>query len=135
VPQGRVYAVDIEPDMVKYLAERASREGLDNLAAVQGAPDDARLPQKVDLVLMVDVYHHIERRESYFRKLALSLKPKGRVAIIDFNDRSAMGPPPSQRIAAKRVSAEMSEAGYRLLAEHRFLPNQYFLIFRAKRED
>ena len=132
VPQGRVYGVDTEPDMVKYLAERAGREGLGNLVAVRGAPDDARLPDKADLILMVDVYHHIRQRESYFRRLARSLKPGGRVAIIDFNAKSAMGPPPSQRIAATRVAAEMSEAGYQLAAEHRFLPNQYFLTFQAK---
>jgi len=130
VPQGRVYAVDIEPDMVKYLADRARREGLDNLTTVAGAPDDARLPRKVDLVLLVDTYHHIERREDYFRKLAQSLKPGGRVVIIDFNAQSAMGPPPAARIAAARVVAEMSQAGYRLDGEHRFLPNQFFLVFR-----
>ncbi len=135
VPQGRVYAVDIEPDMVKYLADRARREGLDHLTAVAGAPDDARLPGKVDLVLMVDTYHHVEQREGYFRKLAQSLKPDGRVAIIDFNAKSAMGPPPSQRIAGKRVVAEMAKAGYRLQREHRFLPNQYFLVFQARGEN
>ena len=129
VPQGRVYAVDIEPDMVKYLADRAKREGLNNLTTVAGAPDDARLPRTVDLVLMVDTYHHIEQREAYFRKLAQSLKPGGRVAIIDFNARSAMGPPPAARIAAARVVAEMSQAGYRLAREHQFLPNQFFFIF------
>lgn len=131
VPQGRVYGVDTEPDMVKYLVERAAREGLSNLYAVAGAPDEARLPDKVDLVLMVDVYHHIGQRESYFRRLAASLKPGGRVAIIDFNAKSRMGPPPSQRIAAKRVLAEMAGAGYRLQGEHHFLPNQYFLIFQV----
>ncbi|MGP1679110.1 MAG: class I SAM-dependent methyltransferase [Burkholderiales bacterium] len=135
VPQGRVYAVDIEPDMVKYLAERAKREGLGNLTAVTGAPNDARLPRKVDLVLMVDTYHHIEQREAYFRKLAQSLKPGGRIAIIDFNAQSAMGPPPDARIAAARVVIEMAAAGYRLAGEHHFLPNQYFLVFRARVED
>ena len=135
VPQGRVYAVDIEPDMVKYLADRAKREGLANLTAVAGAPDDARLPSKVDLVLMVDTYHHVEQREGYFRKLAQSLKPGGRVAIIDFNAKSAMGPPPAQRIAFRRVVAEMAKAGYRLQREHRFLRNQYFLVFRARGEN
>lgn len=135
VPQGRVYAVDIEPDMVKYLAGRAKREGLDNLTAVAGAPDDARLPGKVDLVLMVDTYHHIEQREGYFRKLAQSLKPDGRIAIVDFNAKSAMGPPPGQRIARKRVVTEMAKAGFRLQREHRFLPNQYFLVFQARGEN
>jgi SAM-dependent methyltransferase len=132
VPQGRVYGVDTEPDMVTYLADRARREGLNNLSAVAGTPDEARLPEKMDLVLMVDVYHHIEQRESYFRKLAQSLKPNGRIAIIDFNAKSRIGPPPNQRIAAKRVVAEMAAAGYRLQSEHRFLPDQYFLIFRTK---
>jgi phosphoglycolate phosphatase-like HAD superfamily hydrolase len=118
-----------------YLAERARREGLNNLSAVTGTPDDAHLPEKVDLVLMVDVYHHIEQRVSYFRKLAQSLKPKGRVAIIDFNAKSRMGPPPSQRIAAMRVAAEMVKAGYLLLSEHHILPNQYFLVFRVRGEN
>ena len=54
-------------------AERARREGLVNLTAVAGAPDDARLPQKADLILLVNTYHHIEQREAYFRKLAQSL--------------------------------------------------------------
>lgn len=135
VPQGRVYAVDIEPDMVKYLAERARREGLDNLTAVTGASDDARLPRDVDLILMVDTYHHIARREDYFRKLAQSLKPAGHVAIIDFNAHSAMGPPPGARIAAARVMREMAAAGYRLAREHDFLPNQYFLVFQVRKKD
>lgn len=129
VPQGRVYAVDIEPDMVKYLAERARREGLGNLTAVAAAPDDARLPHKVDLILLVDTYHHIDQREAYFRKLAQSLSPGGRVAILDFNARSTAGPPPAARIAPERVMNEMSAAGYRLAQEHRFLPNQFFLVF------
>jgi ubiquinone/menaquinone biosynthesis C-methylase UbiE len=135
VPQGRVYAVDIEPDMVKYLAERAKREGLANLTAVTGAPDDARLPGKIDLVLMVDTYHHIEQRKSYFRKLARSLKPEGRVAIIDFNAKSTVGPPRAARMAPKQVVAEMAKAGYHLQREHRFLPNQYFLVFQSGGKD
>jgi len=132
VPQGRVYAVDIEPDMVEYLAQRSKREGLENLTAVTGEADDARLPRKVDLVLMVDTYHHIDRRVAYFRKLARSLNPGGRVAIIDFNARSEIGPPAAARIEPGRVTREMSAAGYRLEREHDFLPNQYFLVFRPE---
>ena len=69
LPQGRVYAVDVEPDMVKYLGERAKKENLANLTAVAGTPDDARIPAPVDLVILVDVYHHIDQRADYFRKL------------------------------------------------------------------
>jgi SAM-dependent methyltransferase len=130
LPKGRVYAVDIEPDMVRYLAERAKREGLPNLLAVQGKPHDPALPEKVDLVLLVDVYHHVENRARYFRRLAGSLRPGGRVAIIDFKLDAPQGPPRAARVAPEIVKAEMKAAGYSSSAEHGFLPYQYFLIFQ-----
>ncbi len=69
VPRGHVYGADIEPDMARYLAERARREGLSNLTPVLAAADDAKLPEPVDLVLVVNTYHHIGEREAYFRRL------------------------------------------------------------------
>lgn len=130
VPKGRVYGVDTEPDMVKYLAERAKREGLKNVIAVAGTPNDPRLPEKADLIILVDVFHHVGDRERYFRKLSESLKPGGRVAIIDFRMDSPEGPPKRARIAPDRVKTELKGAGYALVQEHTFLPNQYFLVFR-----
>jgi cyclopropane fatty-acyl-phospholipid synthase-like methyltransferase len=130
VPQGRVYGVDTEPDMVKYLAERARREGLKNITAIAGAPDDPRLPEKADLIILVDVYHHIGNREQYFSRLQKSLKPGGRLAVIDFRMDSPEGPPRSARLAPEQVKAELKRAGYALAQEHGFLPNQYFLVFR-----
>ena len=133
VPKGRVYAIDTEPAMVKHLAERARREGLKNLTPVAGTTDDPKLPQQSDLALLVDVYHHIENREAYFRKLAGSLAPDGRLAIIDFRLDSPEGPPRAARIAPEQVKAELKRAGYELVQEHAFLPNQYFLVFRRAR--
>ena len=130
VPQGRVYAVDVEPAMVKHLAERAKREGLTNVQSVAGAPSDPRLPHPVDLVLLVDVYHHVTDRQRYFAKIGHSLKPGGRVAIIDFRLDSPEGPPKAARIEPARVKTEMQRAGYELVQEHAFLPRQYFLVFR-----
>lgn len=129
-PEGRVYGVDTEPDMVKFLAERAQREGLKNVIAVKGAPDDPRLPEKADLIVLVDVFHHIGDRERYFRKLRDSLKPGGRLAVIDFRMDSPMGPPKSARGTPASVKGELERAGYALAQEHAFLPNQYFLVFR-----
>ena len=131
VPRGRVLAVDTEPDMVAYLARRAKQAGLANLVSITVRPDALVLPEKVDLALLVDVYHHIGDRVSYFAKLRDSLKPGSRVAVIDFNTRSPIGPPVRERIAVDKVKAEMRDAGYRLLAEPGFLPNQYFLIFES----
>ena len=130
LPNGKVYAVDVEPDMVKYLAERAGKEKLANLIALAGTADDALLPEKADVILLVDVYHHIDRRDRYFRRLRESLKPGGRLAVIDFRMDSPAGPPRSARIAPERVVAELKAAGYSLSQEHGFLPRQYFLVFR-----
>jgi SAM-dependent methyltransferase len=130
VPQGKVYGVDTEPDMVKYLGERAKREGLGNIVPVTGAPNDPRLPEKADLIIFVDVFHHVEDRGSYFRKLRDSLRSQGRIAIIDFRMDSPVGPPKSGRIPPEQVKAEMQQAGYTLVQEHGFLPNQYFLVFQ-----
>jgi predicted methyltransferase len=130
VPKGKVYGVDTEPDMVKYLAERAKREGLKNITAVQAKAGDPRLPEKADVVVLVDVYHHVENREQYFRQLQNSLKTGGRLAIIDFRMDSPEGPPKAARIAPEQVKSELQRAGYRLVEEHPFLPNQYFLVFQ-----
>lgn len=133
VPKGRVYAVDTEADMLKHLGQRAKRDKLTNLVPVAANPDDPKLPQKADLALFVDVYHHIENREPYFRKLGASLKEAGRVAVIDFKLDSPEGPPKEARIAPEQVKAELTAAGYELIEEHGFLPYQYFLTFRRGR--
>lgn len=132
VPKGRIYAADLEPDMVRYLGERARREGLGNLQPVQASPGSAELPEKVDRVLIVDTYHHIDDRIAYFKRLRDSLKPGGQVAIIDFTLDSPVGPPKNTRIPAEQVGAEMKRAGYAQIAQHGFLPYQYFLVFRPQ---
>jgi cyclopropane fatty-acyl-phospholipid synthase-like methyltransferase len=131
-PKGRVYAVDLEPDMVRYLAERARKEGLTNLVPVQATPDSAALPEKVDRVLMVDTYHHIADRPAYFRRLRDSLASGGEVAIIDFRIDSPSGPPAASRISPRTVAEEMALAGYVQVAQHDFLAYQYFLVFRPR---
>jgi len=132
VPRGRVYGVDVEPDMVKYLAERAKREKRNNVLAIKGTPDDPGLPEKADLVLLVDVYHHIDDRQRYFRNLRASLKPGGRIAVIDFRMDSPDGPPKAARIAPQRVIDELTAAGYRVADRHEFLPRQYFVVFEPR---
>lgn len=132
VPRGHVYGADLAPDMVRYLGERARREGLANLTAVQAAPHDPQLPRPVDLALMVNTYHHVADRPAYFARLRGSLRPGGRVAIIDFLRDAPDGPPREARIPAAVVKEEMGRAGYGLVAEHPFLPHQYFLVFAPR---
>lgn len=129
VPKGRIYGVDIEPEMVKYLSERAKKMGLNNVISVLAAPDDPRLPEKADLIIIVDTFHHIDNRDAYFRKLHDSLKRDGRIAIIDFRMESVDGPPKSARSTPQQIKAELKASGYDLAQEYDFLPKQYFLIF------
>lgn len=129
VPQGKVYGADLEPDMVRYLNERAQKEKLANLSAHVAAPDDPKLPEPVDLVLLVNTYHHIAARHDYFARLREQLRSGGRVAIVDYRPESPSGPPPGGRIAPEVVEKEMAQAGYRRVAKHDFLPYQYFLVF------
>ena len=132
VAQGKVYAADIEPDMVRYLAGRAGREHLANIVAVQTGEDAANLPEPVDLILVVDTYHHIGNRTQYFAKLQASLRPGGRLVIIDFKADSPNGPPPQHRIPAEKVAEELGAAGYTLSETHPILPRQYFLVFQKR---
>lgn len=132
VPQGHVYGADIGADMVRFLNERAAKEKLANLSSHLAAEADPKLPAPVDLVLLVDTYHHIGTRTDYFSRLRSSLKRGGRVAIIDFRPDSPSGPPVEHRVAAERVRAEMDAAGYRLIEQHGFLPNQFFLVFAPR---
>lgn len=127
VPQGHVYGVDIESSMVDYLNKRAEREGLTNLSSLVGQPDDAKLPEAVDVVLLVNTYHHIEARQAYFTKLAASLRPGGRLVIIDFKVESKMGP--DHKLPQGQVEAELLTAGYSVAKRHELLPEQFFVEF------
>lgn len=129
LPKGWVYGVDIESAMVDYLKRRVARERIANVTPVLGAFDDARLPKPVDVALMVNTYHHIEGRSAYFSKLRASLKPGGRVAIIEFRQDSPLGPPHQLRLSAEDIAREMKAAGFGPPVRHDFLKEQHFLVF------
>ena len=88
-----VFAVDVEPAMIDYLKKRAAGEKLSNVTPVLASATSPNLPEPVDVVLVVDTYHHLPNRPAYFRELRKSLTPGGRVAIIDFRKSAPDGPP------------------------------------------
>jgi SAM-dependent methyltransferase len=132
IPEGKLFAVDIEPDMLRYLEQRKHREQLHVLVPVLASAETPNLPEPVDVVLLVDTYHHIDNRVAYFAKLKKSLRTNGRLAIVDFKVDAPEGPPVQHRISSEKVTAELSAAGYALVAMHEFLPRQYFLVFQLK---
>ncbi len=128
----RVYAVDIEPSMVEYVKQRALREGLKNVVAVQAGADRTNLPEPVDLVLVVDTYHHIPNRVAYFTALKARMKQGARLAIVDFRKDSPDGPPVEFRFTPDQISTELAKAGFSLQTSHDFLPRQIFLVYGVK---
>jgi SAM-dependent methyltransferase len=127
VAAGTVYAVDIEPEMNKYVAEQAAEHYLYNIKAVLAEPMDPKLPESVDLIFSVNAYHHLENRANYFRNAAKYLKPGGRVAIIDFREGAF------RHFTRKQVIIDdLTSAGYALVQDHDFLPRQNFLVFKRQ---
>ncbi len=131
LPRGQVIATDLEPDMVRYLGERAQREQLTNVRAQLAGPDDPKLaPASVDRVLVVDVWHHVADRKRYAAGLARALRPGGLVAIIDFTAAATHGPPREHRLAPESVVADLRDAGLDASVSATALPEQYIVIGR-----
>jgi SAM-dependent methyltransferase len=128
---GSVFAVDIEPSMVKHMADRAKAVGIGNLHAITGGTASPNLPEPVDVAFLLNVYHHLDARADYFRRLRTSLKPGGRVAIVDFRPDSPAGAPKHMRLSAEQIADEMKAAGYKPAGSFEFLPRQSFLVFEA----
>ncbi len=131
---GRVYAVDISPDMIRHLNRRVRDAGIRNVVPVLADPDDPLLPDaSVDRFVIVDTWHHVEDQATYLALLKRMLKPGGQVVHIDFQKRELpVGPPPGMKIAREDLVKQMEAAGFKLAAEHSFLPYQYFLVFAVR---
>jgi predicted O-methyltransferase YrrM len=132
-PTGKVLALDIEPDMVRYLRERAAKEKLVNVTAQQVPPGDTGLAAgSVDRILIVDTWHHIPERTAYAQKLRTALRPGGLVIIVDFTLEATKGPPKEHRIPPATMIAELDAGGFSGKAIDESLPDQYIVVAKAK---
>ena len=133
--QGRVYAVDVSPDMVIHMNRRIREFGTLNVITVLAPPDDPLLPDgSIDRFFFCNVWHHIENRPKYLSLMRRMLKPGGQVVMIDFHKRDLpVGPPASMKLSREESIKEMEGAGFSVAKEHTFLPYQYFLVFTAGR--
>jgi ubiquinone/menaquinone biosynthesis C-methylase UbiE len=131
---GRVYAVDVSREMIEHLNRRIRELKSTNVVTLLAAPDDPRLSDaSIDRFFICDTWHHIEHHDRYLALLKKMLKPGGQVVMIDYKKtQTPVGPPLEHRIARDDLSKEMEKNGFRLAAEHTFLPYQYFLVFEVK---
>lgn len=130
-PQGCVVAVEVEPVLVDHLKARIESESLDNVRALLAPNDSSGLADaSVATIVILDTFHHLDRRLAYLKGLRSALSDHGRVAVIDWRKEPLPeGPPLDHKIAQEQVVDEMVKAGFRLIETLEVLPYQYVLLF------
>lgn len=128
---GRVYAEDIQPEMIQAIGRRILREGLGNVTTVLGTPTDPKIPEgSLDAALIVDAYHEMEQPVTLLRNLAKSLKPTGTIGIVNYKkDGGGPGPAMEERVDPEQVIRDARAAGLELRKWEKFLRYQYLLTF------
>lgn len=132
-PKGKVYGVDIQPEMLDYLRKYCAEEGVENVIPVLGGETDPRLPKEsIDWMILVDVYHEFQQPKPMLAKMREALKPDGRIALIEFRllGDTARHIKIEHRMSVEQVRAEWEPAGFELVEIHEFLPSQHFFIFK-----
>jgi ubiquinone/menaquinone biosynthesis C-methylase UbiE len=132
VPNGLVYAVDAEPEMLSYIHKRAKGLGLNNIKTCQSHHHQVMLPEPVQAILIVNTYHHIDDRSAYFTSLKRWLAPNGQLVIVEGKPGTPMEPPPQLRVAQQQIVTELEQVGYSLCKESTALPYQSLQIFTLK---
>jgi len=129
---GKVYASDVQPQMVALLTERIKRDRLTQVEVVQATETDPRLPaNQFDLILMVDVYHELARPQEVLRHLRAALKPDGRLVLIEFRKESAWVPIREEhKMSVSEARMELEAESYRFDRVIDVLPWQHILVFR-----
>jgi ubiquinone/menaquinone biosynthesis C-methylase UbiE len=131
VPEGGVYAVDIQPEMLDILMERAWEQGFENVEPVRGDVDDPNLPaDAVDLALIVDAYHEFSHPREMLDGIRRALRPGGRLVLLEYRGEDASVPiKPLHKMTEAQVRREVEAAGLRHVETQRFLPRQHVLVF------
>jgi ubiquinone/menaquinone biosynthesis C-methylase UbiE len=131
-PTGKVYGNDVQPEMIRRLRENAAKAKLDNIETVLGAEADPKLPAgKMDIVLMVDVYHELSRPQEMLRRIRAALKPDGRLVLLEYRKEDPKVPIKLEhKMSVDEVKTEVEAEGYKLDKTVETLPRQHILFFR-----
>ena len=131
-PSGKVFANDIQPRMLDLLRRNMADRHITNVEPVLGVEDDPKLPSaQMDVVLLVDVYHEFSEPEKMLRKIRESLKPDGRLVLLEYRKEDPNIPiRPEHKMSITEVRAEVEPEGFRLDKALETLPRQHILIFR-----
>lgn len=127
--KGMVYAVDIDQKLLDHVAKTSADEKLSNVKTILAAEDDPKLPEPVDLIVIIDTMHHIANQPTYVKTLKKYLRKDGRIAIIDF---SKTWPAGHEKMIYKLEDLDgwMKAAGYKQVETYDFLDNNFFVVYR-----
>jgi SAM-dependent methyltransferase len=136
VPSGKVYAVDVQPEMLEILRERAQERSIGNVVPIQGAPTDPQLPEaSVDAVLLVDAYHEFAYPFEMMRGIVRALRPQGRVFLVEYRGEDPRIPiKPLHKMTQRQAIRELEAAGLRWVETRDFLPTQHFMVFERSEQ-
>ena len=131
-PAGRVYAVDIQPEMLAILRTNVAAHGVTNVVPVLGTEEDPRLPEgSIDLALMVDVYHEVAAPHELMRRVTAALKPGGRMVFVEYRGEERWIPiKPLHKMTEAQVRKEMEVQDLEWVGNLKGLPRQHILVFR-----
>ena len=129
-PEGKVYAVDIQPEMLKLLKQRAEGQGLENVAPVLGTFTDPRLPKgKIDMILLVDVYHEFSHPAQMLARMREALSPEGVCVLVEFRSEDPKVPiKPEHKMSKEQILKEWPANGFKVVKEFDGLPWQHMLF-------
>lgn len=134
VPEGKVYAVEIQDDAIKYLVEKSKSLNLNNVQVLKGSIKSTGLPDSsIDLLIMVDVYHELEYPMEYLQSIKRALKPTGKLLLLEYKaEDPAVEIKAAHKMSVKQVQRELSANGFRMVQQGSFLPLQHFLVFEKQ---
>lgn len=130
-PEGTVYATDLQPEMIAMLRDNARQAGASNVKPTLCTSTDTKLPDgKVDLAIMVDVYHECPNPEATLTGILRALKPGGRLVLVEYRAEDPEVPiKPEHKMTLRQARLEVEPMGYRFLTSHEFLPWQHVIVF------
>jgi ubiquinone/menaquinone biosynthesis C-methylase UbiE len=130
--RGRVYATDIQPEMLAQIRKKIERHPVTNVELVLGTATESRLPDRsLDLALMVDVYHELAQPQAFLQSLKRALKPDGGLVLVEFRKESAWVPIREEhKMSVREARVELEAEGYRFDRVIDVLPWQHILVFR-----
>jgi ubiquinone/menaquinone biosynthesis C-methylase UbiE len=128
---GIVYAIDVNPELLRHIEETAAKSGFENIRIILAAGDDPQIPESVDLIFICDTLHHIDERADYLKGLRVYLRPGGRIAVIDF-DGASPHIFPSLKYPRRALMSWMEGAGYRFVRSFDFVVDNFFMIYECE---